>query len=663
MRAEYSNPARNGSGKTPTPVTPEPDSRLARYGVAVAASAAAWLLSLLLASLVDPSDLPLFVGAVMLSAWYGGLGPGLLATGLGALAGVIALVPTNWDLPALSPMAIAPVAVVVAESLIITSLSAGLRAARRRAERLVVLEHAARAEAERSAQRLRDLQRVTDIALANLKLDDLLRELIARVREVLDADTVVILLLTEDGREIAVRAALGLEEEVAEGIRIPVGQGIAGRIAAQSGPLVFDDLDHQDIASPILRRKGLKSLLGVPLSIAGRPIGVIHVGTLSARRFTSEDQSLLQLVADRIATAIDRARLYEAVETAEHRFRLLADGVPDYATYMVDPGGRIMSWNGGAERLKGYSEAEALGQPLARFYTEEDQRRGAPARTLEIAAREGRFEGEAWRVRRDGSRFWADVVVTALRDGDGRLVGYAVVTHDLTERNRSAEVRARLLDQLIAAQEDEQRRIARELHDEMGQSLTSLLVGLRALEEASPDAAARRQASDLRNVALRVLDEVRRLARGLRPSALDELGLVAALEFQAAELGQAHGLTVDVQTRGLEGERLPPHVETTLYRIIQEALTNVVKHAGARAVDVVVHRQGGSAQAIVTDDGCGFDVDTALRAPGAWTHLGLHGMRERAGLLDGAVTIESAPGEGTTIYVRIPLPVESPSPA
>ena len=152
---------------------------------------------------------------------------------------------------------------------------------------------------------------------------------------------------------------------------------------------------------------------------------------------------------------------------------------------------------------------------------------------------------------------------------------------------------------------------------------------------------------------------MRRLARGLRPSALDELGLVAALESQAAELGQARGLTVDVQTRGLDGERLPPPVETTLYRIIQEALTNVVKHAGARAVDVVVRRQAGAAQAIVTDDGCGFDVETALRAPGAWTHLGLHGMRERAALLDGAVTIESAPGEGTTIYVRIPLPLGS----
>ena len=290
MRAGYPHEIPDGSGETPTPVSAEPRSRLVRYGAACAASVAAWLLSQLLAPLIDPSDLPLFLGAVMLSAWYGGLGPGLVATSLGTLAGTIALVPTTFDLPEPSPTTIARLAIFVVEGLIISSLSAGLRMARRRAERLVVLEQAARAEAERSAQRLRDLQRVTDTALANLKLDELLRELIGRVREVLDADTVVILLLTDDGREVAVRAALGLEEEVTEGIRIPVGQGIAGRIVAQAGPLVFDDLDHQEIASPILRRKGLRSLLGAPLSIDGRTIGVVHVGTLSARRFTPEDQ-------------------------------------------------------------------------------------------------------------------------------------------------------------------------------------------------------------------------------------------------------------------------------------------------------------------------------------------------------------------------------------
>ena len=149
---------------------------------------------------------------------------------------------------------------------------------------------------------------------------------------------------------------------------------------------------------------------------------------------------------------------------------------------------------------------------------------------------------------------------------------------------------------------------------------------------------------------------MRRLAWGLRPSALDELGLVPALEHYATEYGQSQGITIDVQARGLDRTRLPAPIEITLYRIVQEALTNTAKHAKAESVSVVIQRHPSWVQVIVADDGCGFDVDAALRAPGSWTHLGLHGMRERAALLDGSVTIESAPGEGTTIYARVPLP-------
>ena len=153
----------------------------------------------------------------------------------------------------------------------------------------------------------------------------------------------------------------------------------------------------------------------------------------------------------------------------------------------------------------------------------------------------------------------------------------------------------------------------------------------------------------------RTLDEVHRLARGLRPAVLDELGLVPAVEQLALDYVQARGVPVDVSAVGFGPRRLPPAVETTVYRVVQEALTNTAKHAGARTANVVLQQRREMVQAIVSDDGCGFDVETALRAPAAWAHLGLHGMRERAALLGGAVTIESTPGEGTTIYVRIPV--------
>jgi PAS domain S-box-containing protein len=581
---------------------------------------------------------------------------------VGAVVGVTALVGAGVSETPLSSAVVTRLGVFTLEALVICAVSEALRRAEMRAQTLAASEQSARRALEAAAHQVRAVQRVTDTALTHLRLDDLLPELLGRVREALAADTVVILLLNEEGTELAVRAAHGLEEEVKLDMRIPYGRGIAGTIAARGVTMVIDDVSAVEIVSPVLQAKGLRTLLGTPLVLDGRGIGVVHVGSLSPRRFMPDEARLLELVADRIATAIGRARLFGAeqrarhdAETAERRFRLLVDGVRDYAFYMLDRKGRVESWNAGAERLVGYAAEEVVGRHLSFFDPPDETRQGGPAHILERAAAEGRAVGEGWSRRKDGSRFRAEVLVTALRNREGRLVGYSVVTHDVTERRRHAEVRARLLDQVISAREEEQRRIARELHDETGQALTSLLVGLRTLEGAPSLAAAQEQVAELRRVTARTLDEVHRLARGLRPAVLDELGLVPAVDQLALDYVQARGVPVDVSAVGFGPERIPPAVETTVYRVVQEALTNTAKHAGARTASVVLQQRRDVVQAIVSDDGCGFDVETALRAPAAWTHLGLHGMRERAALLGGTVTIESTPGEGTTIYVRIPV--------
>ena len=632
------------------------------YLLAIATSGLAWLLSYPLEPYVDRGDFPLYLGAVMLSAWYGGLGPGLLTTIVGAFVGARALVGSGPESAPLSAAVVTRVGVYGLEALVICAVIGVLRRTESRAQSLAASEQGARLALEAAANQVRAVQRVTDTALTHLRLDDLLPELLGRVREAMAADTVVILLLNDEGTELAVRASHGLEEEVKLDMRIPFGRGIAGTIAARGATMVIEDVSKAEIMSPVLRAAGLHTLLGTPLVLDGRGIGVIHVGSLSPRRFTLDDARLLELVADRIATAIGRSRLFEAeqrarhdAETAEGRFRLLVDGVRDYAFFMLDRAGRVESWNAGAERLAGYGGDEIVGQHVARFYPPDEARQGGPARTLERAATEGRAVEEGWRIRKDGSRFWAEVLTTAVRDADGRFVGYSVVTHDVTERRRHAEVRARLLEQMTAAQEEEQRRLARELHDETGQSLTSLLVRLRTLAEAPSLDTVRQQVAELRRLTARTLDEVRRLARGLRPAVLDELGLLPAVEQLALDYGRTRSISVDVSAVGFGGERLPPAIEAALYRIIQEALTNTAKHSGARTANVVLQRRREVVQGIVSDDGCGFDVEATLRTPAAWAHLGLHGMRERAALLGGTVTIESTPGEGTTIYVRIPL--------
>jgi signal transduction histidine kinase len=164
-----------------------------------------------------------------------------------------------------------------------------------------------------TADRLQRLQAVTDAALAHLSLDDLLEELLLRIRDALDSNTAAFLLIDDTGTELVARAAKGIEEEVERGVRIPVGRGFAGRIAAQRRPVILDDVDHADVLNPILREKGIKSMLGVPLLIDDHVLGVLHVGTLRHRKFTEDDVDLLEVVAARAAVAIDRSLAHEKV--------------------------------------------------------------------------------------------------------------------------------------------------------------------------------------------------------------------------------------------------------------------------------------------------------------------------------------------------------------
>ena len=169
------------------------------------------------------------------------------------------------------------------------------------------------ADYREDVERLRRLQALTDAALAHLELEQLLASLLLRTRELLGVDTCAVLLLDEEANELVARAAVGIEEEVERGVRIPVGRGFAGRVAADRAPVILDDVDHADVLNPILREKGIKSLLGVPLLVRGEVIGVLHVGSLSGRSFRRDDVELLELVAARVALAIERARLHEEV--------------------------------------------------------------------------------------------------------------------------------------------------------------------------------------------------------------------------------------------------------------------------------------------------------------------------------------------------------------
>ncbi len=208
--------------------------------------------------------------------------------------------------------------------------------------------------------------------------------------------------------------------------------------------------------------------------------------------------------------------------------------------------------------------------------------------------------------------------------------------------------------QIINAQEQERKRIARELHDETSQVLTSLLISLAILEESITTQEARDRIADTRKLAHQTLRAIRNLSIDLRPSALDDLGLLPALRWYVKEYSQKCSIEVEFLATGFK-QRLPAEMETALYRIVQESLTNTARHAYAHKVLITMKEDADAVYATITDDGCGFDVGAVQKSPDQDRGLGLAGMNERALLLNGTLDVHASPGHGTTIEVRLPL--------
>lgn len=218
---------------------------------------------------------------------------------------------------------------------------------------------------------------------------------------------------------------------------------------------------------------------------------------------------------------------------------------------------------------------------------------------------------------------------------------------------RQYQVRLRQMSShVLTAQEEERTRIARELHDDTAQALTSVLVRLRLLERSAEDKRLRSGLAELRDLTVETLEGVRRLAIDLRPPMLDDLGLEAAIQSHVQDFSRQRQINVNFTSSGLG--RLPPNVELVLYRVVQEALSNVAKHAGASRVETRLSRKGRTLRLLVEDDGCGFDVEVAKGS--RQSGLGLFGMEERLALIGGTLRVDSSPGKGTRLSAEVPLP-------
>ena len=377
----------------------------------------------------------------------------------------------------------------------------------------------------------------------------------------------------------------------------------------------------------------------------------------------------------------ERRHAAQRMSGSEERFRLLVDSAVDYAIFTMNHQGIVDSWNLGAERMFGYAAGEIVGTSVDVLFTPEDRAGAIPALEIGKAIQEGRAEDERWHLRKDGTRLYCTGVTTRL--GGERSLGLAKIARDLTPqrraqtalddahaaldlkvRERTTELQAevslhaaaeqhvtRLMRKLVTSQEDQRARIARDLHDQLGQQLTALRLTLERHRDRCA-AEVREEVEQAMAQAKTIDEEVDFLAWELRPAVLDDLGLAVALPRYVAEWSQHYGVVAECRTAGFIRGQLPAVAEVTFYRIAQEALNNVLKHAHASQVNVILETRDAQATLVVEDDGVGFDP---AEAESGERGLGLAGMRERVALLGGSLEIESVPAQGTTLFVRCPI--------
>ena len=527
------------------------------------------------------------------------------------------------------------------------------------------------------------------IALSSeLSLDALLQLIVETAAEITGARYAALGVIDRTGQALERFLTTGLDAETHAAIGdLPHGRGILGVLIRDAQPLRLHEIadDPRSVGFPP-NHPPMKSFLGVPIVLRGVAYGNLYLTEKAGGEdFTDEDSDLSQLLAAQAAVAIENARLYENSTRWLRQFESLNEvGNALSSELELEPLLGLV-----ARRLQELVDAKLVlialpeGDVLRVAAAEGESSYGVAGMELALAgSKSGRVleRGRSERIdsllddpevdqqatRRLGvhSALYVPLVVRgrpigiviahdkqgatpAFSEDDLRLAeslgSRAAIAVDLSERVSRDSVR-----RVVEAQELERARLARELHDETGQALTSILLGLKPLERTAESAEARTALESVRELVISTLQDVRRLAVELRPSALDDFGLVPAVERLTETFREQSGLRVDLETQ-LGEERLPSEAETTLYRVIQEALTNVVKHSAAKRVSILLQRKNSAVVAVVEDDGAGFDPsDTRADA------IGLSGMRERVSLAGGRLQVESSPGAGTTVVAEVP---------
>jgi len=402
------------------------------------------------------------------------------------------------------------------------------------------------------------------------------------------------------------------------------------------------------------RNRPSASRMYAPIRASGVVQGVLSIQSYTPHQYSLEDLKLLQALAGHCGEALERIKAQAAVEEAEARYRSIFEHATE-GIFRSTPAGRILSANPALARMFGYPSPEEIMRSvtdLMALYVE-PARRAELKRLLDAEGSVRDFEAQNY--RKDGRKIWSSLNAHVVRDEAGAVLYYEGTNRDITERKRAEEELRQLPRHIMDAQEAERLRVARELHDSVNQLIASVKMRLRKVEKsvAGSSPAARAILARCQQVLVRALEENRRIAYNLRPSDLDDLGLATACRNLCKELGSRTKLTVKCQVPR-RPERLSPAVELNLFRILQQGLTNIEQHARARTARVRFSLQGDFWVLKIQDDGRGFDTRRRAPAKGRLRGIGLKNMCERAASIGGECRIESRPGEGTTVTVRVP---------
>jgi len=536
-------------------------------------------------------------------------------------------------------------------------------------------------------------------------LDETLQHIVDAARVVIEAKYAALAVLGEDG-QLSRFFYSGLSEEEARKIgEPPKGLGVLGLIIEEGKPLRLKDVTKHPKAygfpphHPVMR-----SFLGVPIIVNGKPFGRLYLTEkIGGRTFTKQDEKLALLLAAQAAATIERAMLAEQANRTE-RLELLNELVSKL-NRSTDEKSVLETATEGIHASIPFAEvATVLYRPdesLSLLCFPEGSRLGLQLRRpclkvnrtpfaicmqerksvllSEISMEKAKTPFERWLARRGfrsliavpvalgeqvlGVIFAAAVQPDAFSRDDLTFlqtvsdhVAVALANARLLQELREKErIRGLLLNKVVTAQEEERKRISHELHDQIGQLLTALLIQLQLLERDLSEPSLKDRLKVLKQLAEEISVHLHHIAWELRPPALDELGLLAALERVTEEWSKRFNIPCEFEVNGAFNGQVEPEVAIGVFRIVQESLTNIAKHAKATHARVTVQQENGELVVTVEDNGVGFRVKDVMRHPDENKRLGLLGMMERAAMLSGKLDIESKPGKGTKIQLRIPL--------